>query len=513
MKSLVCVLVFICNSFALHCLHLTMGSYVGEMYSNSLWYSSDSLEYRGIVYTPDYGRTLEVTYELDNPQVNQFLKGNISEFDDPGSFLLHYSASYDSRLLKFINYGHSFYYLGVMVDLAAYDNIISGWSDNELYLVDCQSAGSILYISNANVQNITQINSFPNRYIHQIKRGSSTGEVYMLAKNLVNDSLCILYSNNSCISFSEHNVAAAVQANTDIHWFNLIPIDAGRIYLAHNQQTVTDGYDLYYSDDWGQHCTLTWNSVLPLNKSVTIIPVYSNDNVDLIMEELVFNEGDFCRLNYLISCDNGVSFTPTGNHIISQSYINPIYLVPTPEDNPISADATGTIIHVRSNADWNVSTDSGWINNISQVNGTGHSDITLTITPNTTGTDRTASLNFISNNAPDTTIVITQSGEVGNSDDVIIPDKPIMLACYPNPFMNGTTISFSLEKASPASIEIYNIKGQLIKLLCNDMYSKGINITTWDGKNKEGKPAGSGIYLIRLKAGNKVISKKAIMLK
>ena len=60
---------------------------------------------------------------------------------------------------------------------------------------------------------------------------------------------------------------------------------------------------------------------------------------------------------------------------------------------------------------------------------------------------------------------------------------------------------------------MYNIKGQIVKRLCNESMKKGLHKLVWDGKNDNGRSAGSGIYFIRLETQDKVITQKAMMLK
>ena len=90
-----------------------------------------------------------------------------------------------------------------------------------------------------------------------------------------------------------------------------------------------------------------------------------------------------------------------------------------------------------------------------------------------------------------------------------------LIGNYPNPFNPSTAISFSLEKPEHVIINIYNIKGQLIKNLYNE------NVTTvnqridvlWDGKNNNGSSVSSGIYYSRMVAGKYSESKKMILMK
>jgi hypothetical protein len=89
---------------------------------------------------------------------------------------------------------------------------------------------------------------------------------------------------------------------------------------------------------------------------------------------------------------------------------------------------------------------------------------------------------------------------------------------YPNPFSTSTTISFTIHPRDMenAEIEIYNIKGQLVKQFnppAGGLEFK-INEVVWDGTDQKGKQVSSGIYFYRLTADNfQSDVKKMIMLK
>ena len=90
---------------------------------------------------------------------------------------------------------------------------------------------------------------------------------------------------------------------------------------------------------------------------------------------------------------------------------------------------------------------------------------------------------------------------------------------YPNPFNPSTTFSFSLnsnEKES-ANIEVYNLKGQLVKILPGKDATKTSENNfsiTWDGTNQQNSTVVSGLYLYKLVENNKTLAiKKALLLK
>ena len=81
------------------------------------------------------------------------------------------------------------------------------------------------------------------------------------------------------------------------------------------------------------------------------------------------------------------------------------------------------------------------------------------------------------------------------------------LSNYPNPFSKnstGTQISFSLPQYSQnVQVEIYNIKGQIVRELEIRNLKLGINKAIWDGTDMNNRKVRSGIYMINLKIDSK----------
>ncbi len=85
---------------------------------------------------------------------------------------------------------------------------------------------------------------------------------------------------------------------------------------------------------------------------------------------------------------------------------------------------------------------------------------------------------------------------------------------YPNPFNPATTIEFSIQNNSKVELTIYNIKGQKIKTLAKDEFTKGSHSIIWNGDDDSGKLVSSGIYFYKLEVnGNMSGMKKMLLLK
>ncbi len=99
-------------------------------------------------------------------------------------------------------------------------------------------------------------------------------------------------------------------------------------------------------------------------------------------------------------------------------------------------------------------------------------------------------------------------------DDVIIPVVATELqGNYPNPFNPETTIRYSVKETVPVSIEVYNLKGQLVRTLVNEVKTAGNYSVVWNGRDSHNQPVSSGVYFYKMNAGKYSNTKKMIMMK
>jgi len=89
-----------------------------------------------------------------------------------------------------------------------------------------------------------------------------------------------------------------------------------------------------------------------------------------------------------------------------------------------------------------------------------------------------------------------------------------LLGNYPNPFNPETLISFSTtELVEKIEIIIYNLKGQKIKTLLNEVLPAGDHTVIWNGTDDNGKNVSSGVYLYKMKIGDYSKTRKMILMK
>jgi hypothetical protein len=84
---------------------------------------------------------------------------------------------------------------------------------------------------------------------------------------------------------------------------------------------------------------------------------------------------------------------------------------------------------------------------------------------------------------------------------------------YPNPFNPSTRISYYLPRALHVTLTVYDVRGTLVRTLLDQPAGVGYHSLVWDGTDSSGSRVGSGVYFYRLRAGNKVITRKLVVVK
>ncbi|MCC7265020.1 MAG: T9SS type A sorting domain-containing protein [Candidatus Latescibacteria bacterium] len=81
-----------------------------------------------------------------------------------------------------------------------------------------------------------------------------------------------------------------------------------------------------------------------------------------------------------------------------------------------------------------------------------------------------------------------------------IPQDFALGANYPNPFNPETTIGYQLPATVQVRLEIYDVLGQKVRTLVQQVEPAGYHSAVWDGRDDAGQALAGGIYLYRLQA-------------
>jgi hypothetical protein len=93
------------------------------------------------------------------------------------------------------------------------------------------------------------------------------------------------------------------------------------------------------------------------------------------------------------------------------------------------------------------------------------------------------------------------------------PREFVLNQNYPNPFNPSTQIQFELPEQSQVKLSVYNLLGQQIAVLVDEIKNAGVHTVQWNGREASGRVVSSGIYLVKLEAGGQVKVRRMALLK
>ncbi len=146
-------------------------------------------------------------------------------------------------------------------------------------------------------------------------------------------------------------------------------------------------------------------------------------------------------------------------------------------------------------------------------------------TDTVTVSDGELTINFtITENNPIVSAILVESqggaGSSANPGDleqdaqvVKIPDEFDLHQNYPNPFNPETTIQYDLPQAEHVILKIYDLLGREVTTLLDREMEAGYHKVTWSARDNYSNPVSTGIYIVRVVAGDFIAVKKMLLMK
>jgi len=94
-----------------------------------------------------------------------------------------------------------------------------------------------------------------------------------------------------------------------------------------------------------------------------------------------------------------------------------------------------------------------------------------------------------------------------------VPREYSLSQNYPNPFNPTTQISYSLPNSGHVTLSIYNVIGQIVKVIVDAVEPAGYRQVDWDGTDQAGREVASGVYFYRFEAGSFFQIRKMVKLR
>ncbi|MBT4503755.1 MAG: T9SS type A sorting domain-containing protein, partial [Gemmatimonadetes bacterium] len=84
---------------------------------------------------------------------------------------------------------------------------------------------------------------------------------------------------------------------------------------------------------------------------------------------------------------------------------------------------------------------------------------------------------------------------------LVLPTAYELGVPYPNPFNSEVAVRYTLPAESAVELVVYNELGQVVRRLVEGHQQTGHHRVVWDGRDKEGCRLATGMYLVRMQAG------------
>jgi hypothetical protein len=105
-----------------------------------------------------------------------------------------------------------------------------------------------------------------------------------------------------------------------------------------------------------------------------------------------------------------------------------------------------------------------------------------------------------------------QSG-IDEGDRHGTPAATALRSIYPNPFNPMTRVQFELSARARVELAIFDIAGRRVSVLVDREMDAGRYEVVWNGRTTSGRPAASGVYVCRFRAGAVVETRKMVLVR
>jgi len=83
----------------------------------------------------------------------------------------------------------------------------------------------------------------------------------------------------------------------------------------------------------------------------------------------------------------------------------------------------------------------------------------------------------------------------------------------PNPFNSSTLLRFALRDEASVNLRIYDILGQVVRQVADGQLAAGRYAVAWDGRDRNGREVGSGVYFYALVVGEQVYPGRMLLVR
>jgi hypothetical protein len=94
------------------------------------------------------------------------------------------------------------------------------------------------------------------------------------------------------------------------------------------------------------------------------------------------------------------------------------------------------------------------------------------------------------------------------------PGAEATLRCLPNPLSSGTIVEYTVAREGQVRIDVYDVSGRRVACLVDShVPHPGTRTATWDRRDDDGRELPSGVYFVRLEAGQETALRRVVLVK
>jgi len=83
----------------------------------------------------------------------------------------------------------------------------------------------------------------------------------------------------------------------------------------------------------------------------------------------------------------------------------------------------------------------------------------------------------------------------------------------PSPTHGPAEVDLTLSRETPVHVDVYDLRGRLIRTVLEGTLPGGNNLIRWDGRTEQGTPAASGVYWMAIRAGDEKRNVKLVIVR
>jgi hypothetical protein len=94
-----------------------------------------------------------------------------------------------------------------------------------------------------------------------------------------------------------------------------------------------------------------------------------------------------------------------------------------------------------------------------------------------------------------------------------VPDRYALEQNYPNPFNPVTAVPYQIPRPGRVTVRVIDTRGRTVRTLEDGFRAAGFHEVLWDGRDERGNPAATGVYSVRMEAGDFSRQVKVVLMK